>query len=137
MRLFPPSIAALLIGSAAALLPASLRGESLPAVGADTLPHPLIHMAGLDVSPGTLFRTDDFFKGANAAGEPLGRTLSLHLKYAFRFGPDTRFGRNYPYAYQGVGVGYNDFFDRAEIGTPAALYVFQLSLIHISEPTRR
>lgn len=69
MRLFPPSIAALLIGSAAALLPAPVRGESLPAVGADTLPRmrKLIHMAGLDVSPGTLFRTDDFFRGANAA----------------------------------------------------------------------
>lgn len=127
MRLFHPTIAALLIGSAAALLPAAVRGDSLPAVGADTLPRTrkLIHMAGLDVSPGTLFRTDDFFRGANAAGEPLGKTLSLHLKYAFRFGSDTRFGRNYPYAYQGVGVGYNDFFDRAEIGTPAALYVFQ------------
>lgn len=127
MRLFHPSIAALLIASAAALLPASARSESLPAAGADTLPRSRdwIHMAGFDVSPGTLFRTADFFRGANAEGKPLGKAISLHLKYAFRFGPDSRFGRNYPHVYQGVGVGYNDLFDRAEIGTPVALYVFQ------------
>jgi len=125
MRLIRPSVAAALIGSAAALLPAAARSESLPA--ADTLPrsHSLVHMAGFDVGPGTLFRTDEFFKGANAAGKPLGKTLSAHLKYAFRFGPDTRFGRNYPFTYQGIGLGFNSFFDKAEIGTPVSLYVFQ------------
>jgi len=49
----------------------------------------------------------------------------VHLKYAFQFGPETRFGRNYPFTYQGVGLGYNTFFNSAEVGTPVALYVFQ------------
>lgn len=49
----------------------------------------------------------------------------MHLKYAFQFGPETRFGRNYPFTYQGVGLGYNTFFNSAEVGTPVALYVFQ------------
>ncbi len=131
MRLFPSSIAALLIGSVFALLPASVRSEPVSQPAADSIApsRALVHMAGVDVSPGTLFRTDDFFKGANAAGKPLGATLSVHLKYAFRFGSDTRFGRNYPFTYQGVGLGYNTFFNSAEVGTPVALYVFQHSRI--------
>lgn len=130
MRAIRPSFAAVLIALTVAILPAAVRSQSVqrplpPAT--DSLPcsRKLVHKLGLDVSPGALFRTSGFFKGANAKGEPLGKTLSVHLKYAFQFGPDTRFGRNFPFTYQGVGVAYNTFFNSAEIGTPAALYVFQ------------
>lgn len=125
MRLIRSSLAAALIASAAALQSAAARSDLRPA--ADTLPRSggLVHMAGMDVGPGTLFRTHEFFKGANAGEKPLGKTLSVHLKYAFRFGPDTRFGRNYPFAHQGVGLSFNSFFNSAEIGTPLSLYVFQ------------
>lgn len=134
MRIFRPSIAAVLIGLSVAVLPAVARSESVqrpvsPAADSLSRSRDLIHKIGLDVSPGTLFRTGEFFKGANAKGEPLGTTLSVHLKYAFQFGSDTRFGRNYPFTYQGVGVAYNTFFDNAEIGAPISLYVFQHSRI--------
>ena len=51
------------------------------------------------------------------------------MKYAFQFGPDTRFGRRYPYTSQGIGISVNDFRNRAEVGRPVAVYVFQNSRI--------
>lgn len=139
MRVVSSSFAASLLCLILAMLPVAVRSEPvqrpLPPV-TDSLPRSqkFIHKLGLDVSPGALFRTYGFFKGANAKGEPLGKTLSVHLKYAFQFGPDTRFGRNFPFTYQGVGVAYNTFFNSAEIGTPVALYVFQHSrIVSLSE----
>ena len=127
MRVISASFVAVLLCLTVVSLPAPVRGESLRRPTPDSLARPqaLVHKLGLDVSPGALFRTDDFFKGANAAGKEFGTTLSVHLKYAFQFGPETRFGRNYPFTYQGVGLGYNTFFNSAEVGTPVALYVFQ------------
>ena len=51
------------------------------------------------------------------------------MKYAFQFGEDTFYGRNYPHTSQGIGVAYNTFFNQAEIGSPVAVYVFQNSRI--------
>ena len=107
MRVISASFVAVLLCLTVVSLPAPVRGESLRRPTPDSLARPqaLVHKLGLDVSPGALFRTDDFFKGANAAGKEFGATLSVHLKYAFQFGPETRFGRNYPFTYQGVGLG--------------------------------
>jgi len=101
MREIAASFVAVLLCLTVVSLPAPVRGESLRRPTPDSLARPqaLVHKLGLDVSPGALFRTDDFFKGANAAGKEFGATLSVHLKYAFQFGPETRFGRNYPFTY--------------------------------------
>lgn len=87
------------------------------------------HSIGLEVRPGYVFPTHNFFRGDNATGHRLNTTLATHLKYAFRFAPGSRLGRLYPYAYQGVGLAYNTFFDRDELGMPVAVYVFQGSRI--------
>ena len=91
MRVISASFAAVLLCLTVVSLPAPVRGESLRRPTPDSLARPqaLVHKFGLDVSPGALFRTDDFFKGANAAGKEFGATLSVHLKYAFQFGPET------------------------------------------------
>ena len=34
-------------------------------------------------------------------------------------------GQLYPYAYQGIGVGYNTFGNVSELGNPVSVYVFQ------------
>ena len=112
---------------------AQVRGAAWesPLTPADSITHnrKMIHKAGFDVCPSHLFATDDFFRGTNAAQQPLRSALSLHLKYAFQFGPDTRFGRRYPYTSQGIGISVNDFRNRAEVGRPVAVYVFQNSRI--------
>ena len=104
--------------------PAMLR-----AAEPDSTRQKLIHRVGIDLFPGYVFPTHDFFKGTNRQSEPVNTTMSAHLKWAFQFAPDSYFGRNYPYASQGIGVAYNTFFNGDEVGTPVALYVFQTSRI--------
>ncbi|MBC8600342.1 acyloxyacyl hydrolase [Parabacteroides acidifaciens] len=91
--------------------------------------HPLIHEIGVDFRPVYLIPTNEFFSGKNATWEPLRKSVSAHLKYSFRFHPESKTGKLYPYTYQGIGVSYHSFFDKAEIGTPVSVYAFQGSRI--------
>lgn len=95
----------------------------------DTTSNKIIQMIGIDVKPGYLFPTHDFFKGNNNAQKEMNAVLSGHLKYGFKFSPDSYWGNVYPYAIQGIGIGYNTFFNSSELGNPVAVYVFQTSRI--------
>lgn len=87
------------------------------------------HFIGLDIRPSYVFPTHEFFKGSNHTGESINSTFAGHLKYGFKFSPDSELGKLYPYAVQGIGIGYNTFFNSEEIGNPLAVYVFQTSRI--------
>ena len=52
--------------------------------------HPLTHGVGIDFRPVYLIPTNEFFAGANAAWQPLRKSVSAHLKSSFRFHPDNR-----------------------------------------------
>ena len=65
------------------------------------------HQIGFDIRPGYVAPTNSFLEGDNARQKTIDQSLSLHLKYAFRFNKDSRLGRLYPHAYQGIGVSYN------------------------------
>lgn len=101
----------------------------------DSTSQRLIHIIGVDFRPAYTFPTNGFFKGANVAQTPVRKTFSGHVKYGFKFSPDTYWGRMYPYAIQGIGVGYNTFFNSSEIGNPLAVYAFQT--YRIASITRR
>lgn len=94
------------------------RALSLYADGKDSLSRKMIHMAGIDIKPAYIFPTHEFFAGNNATFAPIRKNLSVHLKYGFKFAPDSYFGRMYPHAVQGIGVGYNTFFHSSELGNP-------------------
>ena len=94
------------------------RADSLPEQGP-------VHHFGANVRASYLLPTHDFFRGANKYGKPLYKSAALHLQYSFSFSPESHYGRLYPTAYQGIGAAVNTFFDRDEIGSPVALYVFQ------------
>lgn len=51
--------------------------------------------------------------------------LSFHLKYGFSFSSDSRQGRIYPGAWQGIGSGINLFGNTKGLGNPVAVYLFQ------------
>ena len=61
--------------------------------------HPLTHGVGIDFRPVYLIPTNEFFAGENAAWQPLRKSVSAHLKYSFRFHPDSRYGKLYPHTY--------------------------------------
>lgn len=80
---------------------------------------------GFDIRPGSVALTNSFLKGDNAQQKQINQSLSLHLKYAFRFNKDSYWGRLYPHAYQGIGLSYHTFFCPAELGNPVSVYAFQ------------
>lgn len=100
----------------------------------DSLHRPIIHKIGFDIRPNYVTPTADFLKGENSQQEPVRKYLSAHLKYAFQFSKDSRLGKLYPHAYQGIGVSYGTFFNTSEVGNPLALYVFQGSRIKQLSP---
>lgn len=83
------------------------------------------HHVGVNVRPKYIMPTHKFFRGENELGKRLNLSGSAHLQYSFAFPESSHFGKLYPTAYQGVGVAFNTFFDRKEIGNPTAVYVFQ------------
>lgn len=93
----------------------------------DSVPNRIIHLAGIDFRPAYVFPTNVFFKGDNLAGKPIRTNLSGHLKYGFKFAPETFLGQIYPHAVQGIGIAFNTFYNRSELGNPMAVYVFQTS----------
>lgn len=103
--------------------------NSIPNAAEDSTSRKVIHYAGIDFSPSYVCPTNKFFKGDNSLQKPLKTSFSTHLKYGFRFGKDTFFGKMYPYSVQGIGVSWNTFLNKTEVGTPVALYVFQTSRI--------
>lgn len=92
------------------------------------------HIIGFDIRPSYIFPTHEFFKGTNNTGKRINSTFAGHLKYGFKFSPDSELGRLYPYAIQGIGIGYNTFFNSKEIGNLLAVYVFQTSRIATISP---
>ena len=89
--------------------------------------HKPLHKLGIDISSAYVFPTHGFFKGENLAEKPIRHHFSAHLKYGFKFAPDTYFGQMYPHATQGIGVAYNTFFNQQELGAPWSVYAFQNS----------
>lgn len=88
------------------------------------------HGFGLDFRPVFLMPANSFFRGANMMDHPMRTSISGHAQYAFRFTQATDLGRLYPNAYQGIGVSYQTFYNRSELGNPLILYVFQRAPIY-------
>ena len=95
----------------------------------DSIPRKIIHVIGLDFKPAYTFPTKSFFRGENLSQSPIRTNLSGHIKYGFKFSPDSYMGKMYPNTIQGIGIGYNTFNNPKEVGNPLAVYVFQTSRI--------
>ena len=90
----------------------------------------LIHKIGFDVRPSYVAPTSKFLKDDGYGnGLTLRKAASFHLKYGFQQNPNSKEGQLYPHTYQGIGISYNTFGNRQEVGNPWAAYVFQSSRI--------
>lgn len=85
----------------------------------------VIHRIAIEGRPSYVFPTNSFLKGENFAGKPIRNTFSSHLKYSFKYRPDTYADKIYGGVYQGIGLAYYSFGNKAELGNPVALYLFQ------------
>lgn len=106
-----------------------LSSFCIEAAEVDSVSNKMIHRLGIDVATDYVFPIKDFFKGDNLKGEKISTRFSAHLKWAFKFAPNSYYGRNYRHTSQGIGLSYNTFFNNAEMGSPIGLYVFQNSRI--------
>lgn len=77
------------------------------------------------VSSGYDLPSHGYYRGYNPSGRPIYANTSLHLEYAFAFGPQTRLGALYPGVRQGIGVSCLSFYDHELMGTPVSAYIFQ------------
>lgn len=112
-----------------AMLCLLLQPSSADASGGDDTPRKIVPVAEVGVNPSYTLPTNRFFRGTETEGRPVGTALSTHLKYGFRFGSETFYGKLYPHVIQGIGIGYDTFFNPSTIGNPVSLYVFQTSRI--------
>lgn len=84
-----------------------------------------IHRLGIEGRPGYIFPTSAFLRGENNMRKYMKSSYSAHLKYSFQLEPGTAADHVYGGAYQGIGLGYFDFGNTQEMGSPVALYLFQ------------
>ena len=105
------------------------RHNSFPQCGADTVapyvPHHFIHRLGIEARPQYVFPTNPFLQGENERWKPIQSSFAAHLKYSFKFRPNTCADRIYGGAYQGFGLAFTTFGDKKQLGDPMTFYVFQ------------
>ena len=85
----------------------------------------VVHNVSYGVRPALLTKHHGFYRGENAIGQPITATTSAHLQYSFYFPATSALGKLFPTSYQGIGLGFNTFFNHQIMGSPTSLYVFQ------------
>lgn len=88
-------------------------------------PHRFIHQLGVEARPQYVFPTNPFLKGENERWKPIRSSFAAHLKYSFKFRPNTCADRVYGGAYQGIGIAFTTFDEKKQLGDPFTFYVFQ------------
>ena len=88
-------------------------------------PHRFIHRLGVEARPQYIFPTNPFLRGENERWKPIKTSFAVHLKYSFKFRPNTCADRIYGGAYQGFGLAATTFGDKKQLGDPITFYLFQ------------
>ena len=86
---------------------------------------PFIHRLGIEARPQYVFPTNPFLQGENERWKPIRSSFAAHLKYSFKYRPNTCADRIYGGAYQGFGLAFTTFGDKKQLGDPMTFYVFQ------------
>ncbi|MCM1094458.1 MAG: acyloxyacyl hydrolase [Lachnospiraceae bacterium] len=78
------------------------------------------HSLSVDFRPQWVIPTNNFIKESN-----INSAIGGDLKYSFSFSPNSFYGRNYPAARQGAGIGYTNIAKGKKLGNPLNFYLFQ------------
>lgn len=105
-----------------ALLIASLFGVTVAHATSPKWCDSLHHRVSVEVRPAYHMASHYIMRESKP---PLNSALSLHARYSFSFSPDSRMGRLFPTAYQGIGIAAYTYWNHDLMGTPMALYLFQ------------
>lgn len=82
-----------------------------------------VHQIAVDLMPGLILHTNDFLRGSNPEVRTMNHNTGFRLKYAFSAPEHSEEARIFRDAYQGIGIGYNDF--NPQLGNPLSVFLLQ------------
>lgn len=82
-----------------------------------------VHQIAVDLMPGLILHTNDFLRGSNPEVRTMNHNTGVRLKYAFSAPEQSEEARIFRDAYQGIGIGYNDF--NPQLGNPLSVFLLQ------------
>ena len=82
-----------------------------------------VHQIAVDLMPGLILHTNDFLRGSNPEVRTMNHNTGFRLKYAFSAPEQSEEARIFRDAYQGIGIGYNDF--NPQLGNPMSVFLLQ------------
>lgn len=82
-----------------------------------------VHQIAVDLMPGLILHTNDFLRGSNPEVRTMNHNTGFRLKYAFSAPEQSEEARIFRDAYQGIGIGYNDF--NSQLGNPLSVFLLQ------------
>lgn len=96
-----------------------------------------IHRLGMEARPQYVFPTNPFLQGENERWKPIQTSFAAHLKYSFKFRPNTCADRIYGGAYQGIGVSLTTFGDKNSWAILSHSMCFKEHELPVSLPVSR
>ena len=91
--------------------------------GAFRLVRHFVHQLMFDYRPGAILHTNDFLRGKNPEVRTMNHDMGYYLKYAFSAPEGGEQARIYRDAYQGIGIGWNEF--NPQLGNPVSVFLLQ------------
>ena len=82
-----------------------------------------VHQIAVDLMPGLILHTNDFLRGSNPEVRTMNHNTGFRLKYAFSAPEQSEEAHIFRDAYQGIGIGYNDF--NPQLGNPLSVFLLQ------------
>lgn len=73
--------------------------------------------------------TNRYVRGSNETGSAVSAGVAPYVELTVRNAPGSRYGRWYPHAYQGIGIGVQTTFKSGVLGTPFLAYAVQRARI--------
>lgn len=102
-------------------LPMSAQTEPEPSDSSAT--RHFVHQLMFDYRPGAILHTNDFLRGKNPEVRTMNHDMGYYLKYAFSAPEGNEQARVYRDAYQGIGIGWNEF--NPQLGNPVSVFLLQ------------
>ena len=102
-------------------LPMSAQTEPEPSDSSAT--RHFVHQLMFDYRPGAILHTNDFLRGKNPEVRTMNHDMGYYLKYAFSAPEGSEQARIYRDAYQGIGIGWNEF--NPQLGNPVSVFLLQ------------
>ena len=106
-----------------ALLVLPMSAQTEPEASDSSATRHFVHQLMFDYRPGAILHTNDFLRGKNPEVRTMNHDMGYYLKYAFSAPEGSEQARIYRDAYQGIGIGWNEF--NPQLGNPVSVFLLQ------------